>query len=84
MNDEIDQEMLDQFPEIMKYEQIEEVQNLTIEVSNFQNIGIAAPSVEDYCRPYTAEILCLDYDDVCRVAITIAKTLLTQQRIEEF
>ena len=51
------------------------VQNVDIVLSLFENIGSTRPILE-YCKPYSLEQLTLDFDDVCLVAISVAKRLL--------
>ena len=42
-----------------------------------------ARSLQEYCKPFALEQLALDFDDVCQVAISVAKRLLGQ-RVDEF
>ena len=57
-------------------------QNVVIVVNEFENIGSIRP-IQEYCKPYSLEQLTLDFDDVCLVAISVAKRLLGK-RVEEF
>ena len=42
-----------------------------------------ARSLQEYCKPFALEQLTLDFDDVCQVAISVAKRLLGA-RVDEF
>ena len=55
---------------------------MEITIRNFESIGTAR-SLQEYCKPFAMETLTLDFDDVCQVAVTVAKTLLGD-RIDEF
>lgn len=55
---------------------------MEITIRNFENIGIARP-LQEYCKPFSMETLTLDFDDVCQMAVTVAKTLLGD-RADEF
>lgn len=37
----------------------------------------------EYCKPFSFESLVMDSDDVCRIAVIVARKLL-DQRIDEF
>ena len=63
-------------------EEQESEQQINIEIRTFQNIGTAR-SLQEYCKPSALETLALDFDDVCQVAVTVAKILLGD-RIGEF
>ena len=55
---------------------------MEIVLNHFENIGSTRP-IQEYCKPYSLEQLTLDFDDVCLVAISVAKRLLGK-RVEEF
>lgn len=55
---------------------------MEITIRTFENIGTAR-SLQEYCKPFAMETLTLDFDDVCQIAVTVAKTLLGD-RIDEF
>ena len=79
----IDLATLEEYDEglLAKYEDGGE-QNVDIVLSLFEDIGSTRP-IQEYCKPYALEQLTLDFDDVCLVAISVAKRLLGR-RIEEF
>lgn len=64
------------------FQQEDENQSVEITIRTFENIGIAR-SLQEYCKPFAMETLTLDYDDVCQIAVTVAKTLLGD-RVDEF
>lgn len=39
--------------------------------------------IQDYCKPFSFESLVLDSDDICRIAVIVARKLL-DQRADEF
>ena len=57
-------------------------QQIEIVIRTFENMGTAR-SLQEYCKPFALEQLTLDFDDVCHVAINVAKRLLGQ-RVDEF
>ena len=59
-----------------------ENQQVEITIRNFQNIRTAR-SLQEYCKPYSLETLALDFDDVCMVAVSVAKSLIAD-RVDEF
>ena len=63
-------------------QQESENQSVEIIIRNFPNIGTTR-SLQEYCKPFSMETLTLDYDDVCQVAVTVAKNLLGD-RLDEF
>jgi len=63
---------------LTEYQQESENQQIDITIRDFMNIGTAR-SLQEFCKPFQMEILTLDFDDVCQMAMTVAKTLLGDQ-----
>lgn len=57
-------------------------EQIEINVQEFLKIGVNR-TLQEYCKPWALDSLCLDFDDVCQVAVVVVKTLLGS-RIEDF
>ena len=55
---------------------------ISIELRAFQELG-PQRDVQEFCKPFSFDQLVLDSDDVCRVAVIIARKLL-DARLDEF
>jgi hypothetical protein len=50
-------------------------QHLEIVIRTFNELPIKRP-YQEFCKPFNQEILTQDYDEVCALAITVARRLL--------
>ncbi|CDW89230.1 at hook motif family protein [Stylonychia lemnae] len=63
-------------------QQNQEEQIIQIEIRAFGDLNMQKDILE-YCKPFSFESLVVDSDDVCRIAVMVARKLL-DQRIDEF
>lgn len=78
----IDEDDLDIDDEIGEMNSEQDQHVIEIEIRAFQELNIQRDILE-YCKPFSFESLVLDSDDVCRIAVIIARKLLNE-RIDEF
>jgi len=55
---------------------------IEIEIRGFQDLG-QQRDLQEYCKPFSFECLVTDSDDVCRIAVIVARKLL-DERADEF
>eukprot|EP00347_Sterkiella_histriomuscorum_P002311 403368647 len=60
----------------------EQQQVIEIEIRAFQDLSVQR-DIQEYCKPFSFESLVLDSDDICRIAVIVARKLL-DSRIDEF
>ena len=61
---------------------VEDQETLEVTIRSFEDLFINR-SLQEYCKPFALEALAADYDDVCQVAVYVAR-LLMQNRVEDF
>lgn len=57
-------------------------QVIEIEIREFRDLAVKR-DIHEYCKPFSFEQLVVDSDDVCRIAVIVARKLL-DARIDEF
>ncbi len=60
----------------------EDKQVIEIEIREFRDLD-QKRDINEYCKPFSFEQLVVDSDDVCRIAVIVARKLL-DARIDEF
>ncbi len=55
---------------------------IEIEIREFRDLE-QKRDISEYCKPFSFESLVIDSDDVCRIAVIVARKLL-DARIDEF
>ncbi len=76
----------DQIAAELEYEldnQNDDDQVIEIEIREFRDLSMQKRDIQEYCKPFSFESLVLDSDDVCRIAVIVARKLL-EARIDEF
>ena len=53
-----------------------------MEIREFRDLDLKR-NIQEYCKPFSYESLVMDSDDVCRIAVIVARKLL-EARIDEF
>lgn len=53
-----------------------------MEIREFRDLNLKR-NIQEYCKPFSYESLVMDSDDVCRIAVIVARKLL-EARIDEF
>jgi len=53
-----------------------------VEIREFRDLDLKR-NIQEYCKPFSYESLVMDSDDVCRIAVIVARKLL-EARIDEF
>ncbi len=56
---------------------------IEIEIREFRDLMQHERNIHEYCKPFSFESLVLDSDDLCRLAVIVARKLL-DSRIDEF
>ncbi len=69
----------------LEYDQLDnqDDQVIEIEIREFRDLSMQKRDIQEYCKPFSFESLVLDSDDVCRIAVIVARKLL-EARIDEF
>jgi hypothetical protein len=82
MDGQVYEELHNELPNAIEESQAQDQNVIEIEIKEFRDLE-QKRDIHEYCKPFSFESLVIDSDDVCRIAVIVARKLL-DARIDEF